>query len=47
VTPTYLVETSDEIHPEWFEGKECIGVTSGASTDQSTIDEVVDFLTNL
>jgi 4-hydroxy-3-methylbut-2-enyl diphosphate reductase len=47
VTPTYLVETADEILPEWLEGKECIGVTSGASTDQSTIDEVVDFLTNL
>lgn len=47
ITPTYLVETADEILPEWLEGKECIGVTSGASTDQSTIDEVVDFLTNL
>jgi 4-hydroxy-3-methylbut-2-en-1-yl diphosphate reductase len=47
VTPTYLVETADEILPEWLEGKECIGITSGASTDQSTIDEVVAFLNNL
>jgi len=47
VTPTYLVETADEIHPEWLEGKECIGVTSGASTDQCTIDEVVARLEKL
>ncbi len=47
VTPTYLVETADEIHPEWLEGKERIGVTSGASTDQSTIDEVVARLNEL
>ncbi|MDD4923608.1 MAG: 4-hydroxy-3-methylbut-2-enyl diphosphate reductase [Dehalococcoidales bacterium] len=47
VTPTYLVETADEIRPEWLEGKERIGVTSGASTDQSTINEVVSKLEEL
>ncbi len=47
VTPTYLVETADEINPEWLEGKEFVGVTSGASTDQSTIDEVVARLEKL
>lgn len=47
VIPTYLVETADEIRLEWLEGNKCIGVTSGASTDQSTIDEVVAFLNNL
>lgn len=47
VTPTYLVETADEIRPEWLEGKDYIGVTSGASTDESTIDEVVARLNEL
>jgi 4-hydroxy-3-methylbut-2-enyl diphosphate reductase len=47
VTPTYLVETADEINPEWLNGKNCIGVTSGASTDQCTIDEVVARLEEL
>ncbi len=47
VTPTYLVETADEIRLEWLAGKERIGVTSGASTDESTIDEVVSRLEEL
>jgi 4-hydroxy-3-methylbut-2-enyl diphosphate reductase len=47
VTPTYLVETADEIDSEWLNGKEYVGVTSGASTDESTIDEVVARLNEL
>ena len=46
-TPTYLVETADEIDSEWLNGKEYVGVTSGASTDESTIDEVVARLNEL
>lgn len=41
LTETHLVETADEIQPSWLEGKRRIGVTSGASTDEKTIDEVV------
>jgi 4-hydroxy-3-methylbut-2-enyl diphosphate reductase len=41
LTRTYLVETADEIQPSWLKGKRRIGVTSGASTDEQTIDEVV------
>jgi 4-hydroxy-3-methylbut-2-enyl diphosphate reductase len=41
LTETYLVETDDEIQTSWLEGKQLIGVTSGASTDEQTIDEVV------
>jgi 4-hydroxy-3-methylbut-2-en-1-yl diphosphate reductase len=44
ITPTYLVETADEIQDLWLSGKEKIGVTSGASTDEATIDEVVSRL---
>lgn len=41
VTETHLIETAADINPSWFEGKRTIGVTSGASTAQTTIDEVL------
>lgn len=37
----YHIETADELEPAWFEGKEEVGVTGGASTPQWIIDEVV------
>ena len=40
-TKTYLVETAEEIQPFWFQGRCHIGITSGASTDEQTIDEVL------
>ncbi|MDD4873691.1 MAG: 4-hydroxy-3-methylbut-2-enyl diphosphate reductase [Dehalococcoidales bacterium] len=47
ITQTYLVETADEIHDHWLKGKKRIGITSGASTDEDTIDEVVSQLEKL
>ncbi len=47
VTETHLVETAKDIKPEWFEGKENIGVTSGASTAGATIEEVLARLKEL
>ncbi len=41
VTRTYLVETVDEVQPSWFEGQRYIGITSGASTSEQTINEVL------
>ena len=41
VTETHLVETAKDIKPEWFKGKRHIGVTSGASTAEATIEEVL------
>ncbi len=41
VTETHLVETAGEIEPSWFPGQRRVGVTSGASTDDKTIDEVI------
>jgi len=38
---THLVETAEEIKPSWFQGKQNIGVTSGASTAEPTINEVL------
>ncbi|NLW59074.1 MAG: bifunctional 4-hydroxy-3-methylbut-2-enyl diphosphate reductase/30S ribosomal protein S1 [Firmicutes bacterium] len=43
-TPTYHIESKEEIQPQWLEGKKIIGVTAGASTPQSQISEVVDWL---
>ena len=41
VTRTYLVETVDEIQTSWLEGQRYIGITSGASTSEQTINEVL------
>lgn len=37
----YHIETADELRPQWFEGKENVGITGGASTPQWMVDEVV------
>lgn len=39
---TYFIQSSDQLQKEWFDGKESIGVTAGASTPDITINEVVD-----
>ena len=41
VVKTYQVEVADEIQSEWFIGVGRVGVTSGASTDERSIDEVI------
>ncbi len=40
-TKTYLVQTAEEIEPSWFQKCHHVGVTSGASTPQETINEVM------
>jgi 4-hydroxy-3-methylbut-2-enyl diphosphate reductase len=47
VAETRLIETAAEIDPGWLTGKEHIGVTAGASTDDETIDEVMAQLARL
>jgi 4-hydroxy-3-methylbut-2-enyl diphosphate reductase len=39
---TWHIETTEEIHPEWFVGVKKVGVTAGASTPRWLIDEVVE-----
>jgi 4-hydroxy-3-methylbut-2-enyl diphosphate reductase len=41
VTETRLIETADDIRPAWLKGKKHIGATSGASTSEDTVDEVI------
>jgi len=39
--PTYHIETAAEISPPWFAGVRALGVVSGASTRDWTIEEVL------
>jgi len=43
--PAHLIQGVEDILPEWLEGVGCVGLTTGASTPDSAIDEVEDFLT--
>ena len=38
---TYFIQSAEQIKKEWFENKENVGVTAGASTPDITINEVV------
>jgi len=40
-TKTYLVETAEEIQPSWLQGQHYIGITTGTSTDEPTINKVL------
>lgn len=44
VTDTYLIETAEDIQSAWAHGKAHIGVTSGASTAEQTVNEVIERL---
>ncbi len=41
VTETHLIETATDIKSGWLKGKKHIGVTSGASTAEGTVGEVM------
>lgn len=38
----YIVESVSDLKPEWFEGVEIVGVSSGASTPEDLLDEVIE-----
>jgi 4-hydroxy-3-methylbut-2-enyl diphosphate reductase len=40
----YLINDAREIHPAWFEGVTCVGVTSGASAPEHLVQDVVEAL---
>ncbi len=43
-TPSYHIQSAEDIDPAWIDGKEAIGVTAGASTPDAIVGEVVDWL---
>jgi 4-hydroxy-3-methylbut-2-enyl diphosphate reductase len=40
-TEAYHIETAEDLAPDWFQGKERVGVTAGASTPDSAVEAVV------
>jgi 4-hydroxy-3-methylbut-2-enyl diphosphate reductase len=46
-TPAHLIDDETEIRPEWLEGRETVGVTSGASAPEWLVERVVDLLKTL
>lgn len=41
-TQAYLVDNANDIDPEWFTGKQSIGVTAGASAPDVLVQKVID-----
>ncbi|MQG47334.1 MAG: 4-hydroxy-3-methylbut-2-enyl diphosphate reductase [SAR202 cluster bacterium] len=42
--PAYLISSPEEIKSEWLDGIKKIGITSGASTPESQVNNIVSFL---
>jgi 4-hydroxy-3-methylbut-2-enyl diphosphate reductase len=42
IIETKHIENSDELCKEWFDGKENIGITAGASTPENVVKDVID-----
>jgi 4-hydroxy-3-methylbut-2-enyl diphosphate reductase len=42
--PSYLIDDASQIQPAWLEGVERVGITSGASTPETLVEEVIDAL---
>jgi 4-hydroxy-3-methylbut-2-enyl diphosphate reductase len=41
-TESYMVDNAQELQDQWFEGKQRIGVTAGASAPEILVQEVID-----
>jgi 4-hydroxy-3-methylbut-2-enyl diphosphate reductase len=44
IKPSFHIQGPDDIRPEWLENVNCVGLTAGASTPDSLVDEVEAFL---
>ena len=42
--PSHLIQGIEDIHDDWLKNVSCVGLTAGASTPDSAIDEVETFL---
>ncbi len=45
--PSYLIDSADDLEPEWLVGKKKIGLTAGASAPEVLVSRVVDKLITL
>jgi len=41
-TPSFMVDSADELKPEWFEGKARVGLTAGASAPEILVRQVIE-----
>ena len=42
----YLIDTADDIDPQWLVGKQRVGLTAGASAPEVLVQQVVQYLKN-
>ncbi len=40
----HLIDSAEDIQPQWLQGKQCIGVTAGASAPELLVQQVIDYL---
>ena len=40
-TTSYMVDSADEIQPQWFEGRQRVGLTAGASAPEILVNQVM------
>ena len=43
--PGYLIDGPDDLRPDWFTGKQAVGVTAGASAPEVMVQQVIEQLT--
>ena len=41
-TPGYMVDSADELQPEWFDGIARVGLTAGASAPEVLVEQVIE-----
>jgi 4-hydroxy-3-methylbut-2-enyl diphosphate reductase len=41
-TESYMVDSADELQPQWFEGRQRVGLTAGASAPEILVKAVID-----
>jgi 4-hydroxy-3-methylbut-2-enyl diphosphate reductase len=43
-TPAYMVDAASDLRPEWFEGRQRVGLTAGASAPDILVQQVIESL---
>ena len=46
-TPAYMVDSADDLQPQWFEARHRVGLTAGASAPDILVQQVIDRLREL
>ena len=41
-TESYMVDSADELEPAWFDGKQTVGLTAGASAPDILVQQVIE-----